>query len=171
MEWDPPGIWRPMEAFLRGLAATLPFTPRAILMVSAHWQAQDFAVTTGASPPLIFDYYGFPPHTYELRYPDPGEPVLAQRVQGLLTQAGLSSHGDAARGFDHGMFIPLLLMFPEARIPVVQLSLRDDPCIRLAQHFFTITGLPGAVMTAPRDDTWRIFSPPLMPLPHGPDLR
>lgn len=126
MESNPPGIWDRMETFLRGIAATLPQRPRAILLVSAHWQNQDFAVTTGAAPALVFDYYGFPAHTYELRYPAPGEPALAARVQGLLGASGLGSHGDAARGFDHGMFIPLLLMFPSADVPVVQLSLRED---------------------------------------------
>lgn len=134
MDWNPPGLWRPMETFLRGVVDTLPELPRAILMVSAHWQSSDFAVTTGERPALVFDYFGFPPHTYQLRYPAPGHPGLAQRVQGRLARAGLASRGDADRGFDHGMFIPLLLMVPQAQIPVVQLSLRQDldPAAHLA---------------------------------------
>jgi aromatic ring-opening dioxygenase catalytic subunit (LigB family) len=95
-------------------------------MVSAHWQEPAFSVTSGAKPGMIFDYYGFPPHTYELRYPAPGDPRLAERIVGLLGQAHLPAQADPQRGFDHGMFIPLMLMFPDADIPVVQLSLRHD---------------------------------------------
>ena len=122
-----------METFLRGIANTLPHRPRAILMVSAHWQTTAFSVTTAEAPDLLFDYYGFPKHTYELRYPAPGEPALAARVQSLLGAVGLACHSDSARGFDHGMFIPMLLMFPDADIPVVQLSLREDldPAVHL----------------------------------------
>lgn len=126
MEWNPPGIWDGMEAFLRGIAATLPQCPKAVLMVSAHWQTKDLSVTTAQAPDLLFDYYGFPKHTYELRYPAAGEPTLASRVQSLLGSAGLACQADAARGFDHGMFIPMLLMFPDADVPVVQLALRED---------------------------------------------
>ena len=126
MEWNPPGIWDGMETFLRGIATTLPQRPRAILMVSAHWQTTELSVTTAEAPDLLFDYHGFPKHTYELRYPAPGDPALAARVRSLLGKAGLVCRSDSARGFDHGMFIPMLLMFPEAEIPVVQLSLRDD---------------------------------------------
>lgn len=93
-----------------------------------------FTATSAKRPELIYDYYGFPNHTYELRYPAPGEPMLAARVEGLLAAAGLACQPDDQRGFDHGMFIPLKLMFPEADIPVVQLSLRDDldPAVHLA---------------------------------------
>ncbi|HHJ4328298.1 TPA: class III extradiol ring-cleavage dioxygenase [Klebsiella pneumoniae] len=126
MEWSPAHAWDAMAAFLRGLAATLPERPRAIVMVSAHWHEPTFSVTSAPQPGLIYDYYGFPAHTYELRYPAAGDPQLAARIAGLLGQARLSPHADAARGFDHGMFIPLKLMFAEADIPVVQLSLRSD---------------------------------------------
>lgn len=126
MDWSPPGIWDPMEAFLRGIRATLPTVPRAILIVSGHWLTRDFAVTSGRQPELIYDYSGFPKHTYELRYPAPGDPALAQQIVSLLQGAGLAAGEDPRRGFDHGMFIPLLLMFPDADIPVVQLSLRHD---------------------------------------------
>jgi aromatic ring-opening dioxygenase catalytic subunit (LigB family) len=126
MAWNPPGIWDRMADFLRGLADTLPQPPQAILLVTAHWLATDFTVSSGERPGMIFDYHGFPPHTYELSYPAPGEPALASRVQSLLSGAGLSTHADSARGFDHGTFIPLLLMFPQADVPVVQLSLRRD---------------------------------------------
>lgn len=126
MNWNPPDAWNAMAAFLKGVAASLPQPPQAILMVSAHWLEPEFAVTSATRPGLIYDYYGFPPHTYELRYPAPGAPALAAQVAGLLGAAGLAARQDAERGFDHGMFIPLKLMFPAADIPVVQLSLRRD---------------------------------------------
>jgi aromatic ring-opening dioxygenase catalytic subunit (LigB family) len=126
MDWNPPDAWDRMEAFLSGIRETLPEQPRAILLVSAHWLEPAFSTTSGGQPDLIYDYYNFPPHTYELTYPAPGQPALAQRVVELLQQAGLPAATDADRGFDHGMFIPLKLMFPEAEIPVVQLSLRQD---------------------------------------------
>ena len=133
MDWNPPDAWDRMAAFLKGLQHTLPRRPRAIVMVSAHWQTPGFSVTSGAAPELIYDYYGFPPHTYQLRYPAPGEPKLAEQLVALLGQSGQPAQADSARGFDHGMFIPLMLMFPEADIPVVQLSLRDslDPAVHL----------------------------------------
>jgi aromatic ring-opening dioxygenase catalytic subunit (LigB family) len=133
MEWNPPHAWNRMGDFLKGLASTLPQRPKAILMVSAHWLESSFDVTSGAAPELIYDYYGFPPHTYLLKYPAPGEPQLAARIAALLGQAGLPSKVNPSRGFDHGMFIPLMLMFPDADIPVVQLSLNSnlDPQIHL----------------------------------------
>ena len=133
MDWNPPTAWERMAGFLRGLAATLPARPGAIVVVSAHWLAPVFSVTANARPDLIYDYSGFPPHTYELRYPAPGEPALADRVTALLGRAGIASRTDPQRGFDHGVFIPLLLIFPEADIPVIQLSLLDtlDPVAHL----------------------------------------
>ena len=126
MDWDPPGVWDRMETFLREAAQALPERPKAILMVSAHWVTPQFRVSAGQRPDLIYDYYGFPPHTYTLQYPAPGEPALAARVAGLLRGAGMPCDLDEQRGFDHGMFIPLMLTFPKADIPVVQLSLLND---------------------------------------------
>lgn len=126
MDWNPADTWDGMAAFLKGIADTLPATPRAIVLVSAHWLEQDFSLTGHARPSLIYDYGGFPAHTYELTYPAPGEPGLAERIVRLLGEAGGSARVDAERGFDHGMFIPLKLMFPGADIPVIQLSLRRD---------------------------------------------
>ena len=126
MDWNPPQAWNKMAAFLKGVSATLPRRPEAILVASAHWLESGFHVTSGPQPELIYDYYGFPPHTYALRYPASGEPRLASRITELLGQANLASHADPSRGFDHGMFIPLMLMFPDADIPVVQVSLRRD---------------------------------------------
>lgn len=126
MEWNPPHEWDRMEDFLKNLASTLPRSPKAIVLVSAHWLTTDVTVTGGTQPELIYDYYGFPPHTYELTYPAPGAPALAEQIVQTLREAGIASGQDAQRGFDHGMFIPLKLLFPQANIPVVQLSLNDS---------------------------------------------
>lgn len=126
MEWNPADAWARMAAFLESVATTLPQRPQAIVVVSGHWLERQVMVTASAQPPLIYDYTGFPPHTYELRYPAPGDPGLATRLLQLLEQAGIAAAADHQRGYDHGVFIPLKLMFPEADVPVVQLSLRRD---------------------------------------------
>lgn len=129
-----PGTWDHMADFLRSIPRDLAETPRAILIVTGHWETEDLAVTAGPHPGLIFDYYGFPESTYRLTYPAPGEPALAARVAEMLTAAGFPTVQDPARGFDHGMFIPLKVAFPEAAIPVVELSVRRDldPAAHLA---------------------------------------
>ena len=134
MAWDPPDAWDRHRAFLERLPATLPEQPRALLVISAHWEAPQFTVQKNAAPPLLYDYYGFPPHTYQLTWPAPGSPELAVRVAGLLSAAGLPCAFDTQRGFDHGVFVPLKVAFPEADIPCVQLSLRTDldPAAHLA---------------------------------------
>src|SRR5689334_24701155 len=125
----PPGdphAWDSMAAYLRGIAASLHVRPKAILVISAHWETARPTVGSGTRPPMLFDYYGFPEHTYKLEYPAPGSPELASRVRALLAGAGIASDEDSARGYDHGVFVPFLLMFPDADVPVVQLSLRAD---------------------------------------------
>ncbi|WP_138440086.1 DODA-type extradiol aromatic ring-opening family dioxygenase [Marinobacter alexandrii] len=107
---------------LTTLAATLP-EPQAIVVISAHWEESAPTITAGSQPPLIYDYHGFPAEAYEIQYPCPGEPELANRVYGALELAGLSPRLDDERGFDHGVFVPLKLMYPAADVPVVQLSL------------------------------------------------
>jgi aromatic ring-opening dioxygenase catalytic subunit (LigB family) len=126
MDWTmgPPDTWDRMAAWLRGIDASLPEKPRALLVVSAHWEAPVPTVISSAAPALLYDYYGFPPHTYELKWPAPGAPELASRVRHLLSGAGLESGEDGKRGFDHGVFVPLKLAYPEAQVPTVQLSLR-----------------------------------------------
>jgi aromatic ring-opening dioxygenase catalytic subunit (LigB family) len=120
---DPQGAWTGMANFLRSLPASLPEQPRGIVIISGHWETKGFALTSGAHPALVFDYYGFPPHTYQLRYDAPGAPALAQRAAQLLREAGHYARLDPARGFDHGVFVPLKVALPEAQIPVVELSL------------------------------------------------
>lgn len=126
MDWSrgPIDEWDPMAAYLRGLIASLPEPPKAILIVSGHWEAADFTVVSAPSPGLIFDYYGFPEATYQLEFHAPGSPLLAARVRALLKDAGMASADDPVRGWDHGVFIPLKLVTPDADIPVVQLSLK-----------------------------------------------
>lgn len=120
---------RPMfartAAEFAALPARLPSRPKAILAISGHWEAPDFTVSTAERPPMEYDYYGFPEHTYHISYPAPGAPALAARVKDLLSSSGLGVSEDAARGFDHGVFVPLSLMYPQADVPVVMLSLRS----------------------------------------------
>ena len=113
--------WHGLEAYLRGFMATLAEHPRAILVVSGHWEERVPTVNAGAHPPLLFDYGGFPDHTYRLTWPAPGAPELATRVRDLLSGAGLASGTETARGWDHGVFVPLKVMMPDADVPVVQL--------------------------------------------------
>ena len=123
-----------LASYLRELV-TLPATPpRAVLVISAHWEAPVPTVMSGAAPPLLFDYYNFPPASYQITWPAPGDPALAARVRSLLEAAGFSTAEDTERGFDHGTFVPLKLTYPLADVPVVQLSLIRglDPATHLA---------------------------------------
>lgn len=131
---DPGGTWTGMAAFLRGIAATLPERPRGIIVVSGHWETRGFAFTGAAHPSLIYDYGGFPPHTYELRYDAPGSPALAAKAEGLLAAAGIEAAVDPDRGLDHGVFVPLKVAFPDADVPVVEMSVDRtlDPALHLA---------------------------------------
>jgi 4,5-DOPA dioxygenase extradiol len=108
--------------FMQKLPARLR-RPEAILVVSAHWEEGVPTVLGAEAPPLFYDYYGFPKESYELTYPAPGAPALAARVAELLQKQGIPIRTDDQRGFDHGLFIPLKLMYPEADIPCTQLSL------------------------------------------------
>ncbi len=136
MQWSrgPADTWDKTAAWLRSLVASLPERPKALLVISGHWEAPIFTVGSGGRPALIYDYYGFPEETYRLRFDAPGSPPLALRVRELLAQAGLPAAADPQRGWDHGVFIPLKLATPDADIPVVQLSLRQDldPAAHLA---------------------------------------
>jgi aromatic ring-opening dioxygenase catalytic subunit (LigB family) len=124
---------REMVASLQDIASTRLARPSAILIVSAHWEARVPTLTGGAQPPLIYDYYGFPPESYRITYPCPGAPELAGAVHSALSSAGFEAQLDEERGFDHGLFVPLKLMYPEADIPCIQLSLLQslDPAEHL----------------------------------------
>ena len=136
MDWTmgPADTWDKMADWLRALSGTLPTTPKAILVISAHWEESVVTVASHANPPLKYDYYGFPEHTYQIKYPAPGAPDVAQQVQQLLKDAGIACQQDAQRGFDHGVFIPFKLIYPNADIPIVQLSLNSnlDPADHIA---------------------------------------
>lgn len=134
MDWNPPDAWDRTRMFLEAIAGELPEIPRAIVLISGHWLAPQFTTATAEKPELIFDYHGFPPHTYRLRYDAPGAPALAADVTKLLETAGQPTAQDPSRGFDHGVFVPLKVMFPKADIPVLALSLHQnlDPATHLA---------------------------------------
>jgi aromatic ring-opening dioxygenase catalytic subunit (LigB family) len=123
-----------LASYLRGIRDLPQAPPRALLVVSAHWEEPSPTVMNGPAPPLLFDYYGFPKEAYELTWPAPGEPALAARVRQLLEGAGFTTGADEQRGFDHGTFVPLKLAYPHADVPTVQLSLKAglDPKEHLA---------------------------------------
>ncbi len=124
---------RPAHQFLRS-ASSLWQTPKAILAVSAHWETETPEVGAVAQPDTIHDFYGFPPALYRMRYAAPGAPALAARIRDLLTDAGYAAALDPQRGLDHGAWSPLTLIYPQADIPVLQLSIqsRRDPAHHLA---------------------------------------
>lgn len=119
-------MFQPMQAFLAGMQAALPAKPQAILVVTAHWEADVASFSGSDSPALIYDYYGFPPETYLLTYPAPAAPALAVQAAAALSAAGIAARVDMAHGWDHGVFIPLKVMFPQADIPVLAMSLQSS---------------------------------------------
>lgn len=134
MEWpQQPDMWDKMADFLKNLSATVGRRPKAVVVISGHWVEDQFTVMTAAQPTLLFDYHGFPKHTYALTYPAPGAPALANQVRMLLGAAGFATGVDETRGFDHGTFIPFKLIYPDAEIPIIQLSLKTglDPAEHL----------------------------------------
>ncbi len=118
--------WSDLETHLRGFEAALDAKPSVILVVSGHWDEAVPTVNSAAAPDLLFDYSGFPPHTYELQWNAPGAPALAATVRRLLQDQGISSGETSRRGWDHGVLVPLKVAFPSAEIPTLQLSLQSD---------------------------------------------
>lgn len=129
--------WRAMfhnlEASLMDIPHQIGTKPKAVLVISGHWESREFAVMAHPHPPMVYDYSGFPPHTYEVVYPAPGAPELARRVQALIAAAGIPARLDEEQGFDHGAFTPLVIMYPDADVPVIQLSLKTG--YNPAEHF------------------------------------
>lgn len=116
-----------VEHMKESVAKWLPLEkPSCIVVFSAHWESEPVKVTSGAKPELFFDYYGFPAETYKYRYPAPGAPELAQRICKLIRARGVECELDGKRGYDHGVFVPLMVMYPEADIPVVCVSLHGS---------------------------------------------
>ncbi len=126
MEWRPSDMWAELTAYLKRMPQDIGQAPKALLIVSAHWEETDFTVQATPTPGLLYDYYGFPENTYQLKWPAPGAPDLAARVVELAKAAGIMVTTDNSRDYDHGVFIPMLLAFPDAGIPTVQLSLKKD---------------------------------------------
>ena len=121
-----PGVYDKLEASLKEMPRQLGSVPKAVLVVSGHWEERDFTVMSSPAPPMVYDYSGFPEFTYRIKYPAPGSPEVARRVQELLGGAGFAAPADDRRGFDHGTFAPLAAIYPEADVPVLQLSIRSD---------------------------------------------
>ena len=134
----------PSRDFLAALGQKLG-TPRAIVCVSAHWDTDDVTVGLAEHPETIHDFSGFPPALYQIRYPAAGDPALARRVIQMLTDAGIPVAGDNARGFDHGVWSPLILICPDASIPVVELSVQPG---RSAAHHLKV----GRALSSLRDE-------------------
>ncbi|MEZ5797989.1 MAG: class III extradiol ring-cleavage dioxygenase [Paracoccaceae bacterium] len=120
--------WRAMfknlEASFVQMVRDLPEPARAILMISGHWEDDSFAVMSSDRPPMVYDYTGFPADTYKVVYPAPGAPDLARRAAGLIAAAGLPVRLDEKQGYDHGTFVPAYIMYPDASVPLFQISLR-----------------------------------------------
>ena len=123
-----------LEASLVDIPRQIGTRPQAVLVVSGHWEEREFTLSSGEQPTMIYDYGGFPAHTYQVQYKAPGSPALAERAAELIGAAGISVDLDPARGFDHGTFSMLYPVYPKADVPVVQLSLRHglDPMTHLA---------------------------------------
>jgi aromatic ring-opening dioxygenase catalytic subunit (LigB family) len=122
-----------LEASLQDIPNQLPRKPSCVLVVSAYWEEDDVTISSSSAPGMVYDYYGFPPETYQIRYPAPGDPALAERVRALLGAAGWLARLDPERGFDHGTFSMMKPIYPQAEVPVVQMSLKTslDP----TEHF------------------------------------
>lgn len=131
---ESPHMWDGLAAYLRGIDASIKVRPKAVLVISGHWENPLPTLNIAAKPGLLFDYYGFPEHTYKLKYPAAGAPDLAERVRQLLGDAGFATDVESKRGLDHGVFVPFLLIYPDADVPMLQLSLQAslDPTLHLA---------------------------------------
>lgn len=123
-----------LREYLAGIMPSISQTPDAIIVVSAHWETGEFSVNTNAAPGMLYDYYGFPDDTYSLQFPAPGQPALAKEIVNSLQEAGIAAQSNAKRGYDHGVFVPLMIMCPEAGIPVVEISIQSgyDPDAHIA---------------------------------------
>jgi aromatic ring-opening dioxygenase catalytic subunit (LigB family) len=154
---------RGLERGLLAVPGQLPRRPDAIVVVSAHWEAPAFTVTSSAAPRMVYDYSGFPAEMYRIRYPSPGQPVLAARMVELLTAAGCPAAADAQHGYDHSTYSLLQPMYPQADIPVVQLSLHAglDPALHLRA---------GAALASLRDENILIIGSGMTCHERGPEM-
>jgi aromatic ring-opening dioxygenase catalytic subunit (LigB family) len=123
MDWNPPDTWDRMADYLRRVPDQIGSTPKALVVISGHWEEDVVTIQNNPKPTLLYDYYGFPPSTYQIRFPAPGAPEVSARVAELLGAAGIAWKYDRERGYDHGVFIPLKVAYPNADVPIVQVSL------------------------------------------------
>lgn len=132
--FGPEGMYDGMKRYMERLHMIPPERPRAMLVISAHWEEEVPTVMASAKPPMYYDYHGFAPQAYEVQWPAPGEPEVAALVRERLEAAGLGSAANVERGFDHGVFVPLKLAYPDADVPTFQLSLKRglDPADHIA---------------------------------------
>ena len=133
VDWGGPNPFKGLELFFERIPSLLPSIPKGVLVISAHWEESDFTIQTNPAPSILYDYYGFPENTYRLEYPALNSETLIQRTISLLEKEGIIINQDANRGYDHGVFVPFLKIFPDARIPITQISLKKgmDP----SEHF------------------------------------
>lgn len=124
MKSESNGAYDQLEASLKAMPGQIGETPQAVLVISGHWEEHEFTAMSSPQPPMVYDYAGFPQHTYGITYPAPGSPRTAERVRRLIEDAGFAARLDPLRGFDHGTFSPLAVIYPQANVPVLQLSLR-----------------------------------------------
>ena len=129
----PADTWDKMAAYLRAIPKAVGQRPKVLLIISGHWECEQATILNEDKYELLYDYYGFPDHTYSLTYPAQGSSAVALHVRELLEQSGIASKEEHGRGLDHGVFIPFKLIYPDGDIPIVQLSLLNslDP----AAHF------------------------------------
>ena len=120
MDCDPPDTWERMAEYLRRVPDDVGTRPKALVVISGHWEKKVVTIQNNPAPPLLHDYYGFPQSTYQISFPAPGAPDVSARVAELLEVAGITWKYDHLRGFDHGVFIPLKVAFPRADVPIVQ---------------------------------------------------
>lgn len=120
----PAGTWDEMAAYMKGLGTVPQRRPAAVLVISAHWEEAVPTTMSAPRPPMLYDYYNFPPESYEVQWPAPGAPELAGEIRAHLQRAGFETGDDPTRGFDHGTFVPLKLAYPQADVPTLQLSLK-----------------------------------------------
>jgi len=123
MDWDPPDTWHRMAEYLRRVPDDVGLRPRALVVISGHWEEKVVTIQKNPAPPLVYDYCGFPESTYRITFPAPGAPEIATRISELLKAAGIECTYDHSRGLDHGVFIPLKVAYPKADVPIVQVSL------------------------------------------------
>lgn len=123
-----------LRASLEAIPGQLPAKPKAVLMITAHWEAPEVTLSVGEQPGMLYDYYGFPPETYSIKYPAPGAPELAREVGALLKSSDIAVQFDDQRGYDHGTFVPMAVIYPQADIPLIQMSLNSnlDPATHVA---------------------------------------